>query len=60
MAETMNYKNTGGAMLLGVNGVVVKGHGSNDGYSFSCAIDVAYRMAKSDMVNKLRQGLQHE
>ena len=30
MTETLDYKNTGGAMLLGINGNVVKAHGSSD------------------------------
>lgn len=56
MKATMDYKTTGGAMLLGVNGVVVKGHGSSDAYSFSYAIEVAYKMAKAKIVEKLKEG----
>ena len=36
----MIYKKYGGAMLLGVNGVVVKGHGSSDAYSFYSAMNI--------------------
>lgn len=57
MSAIMDYKSTGGAMLLGVNGVVVKGHGSSDAYSFSCAIEVAYKMAQADIVNKMKEGI---
>lgn len=57
MKQIMNYKSYGGAMLLGVNGVVVKAHGNSDDYSFGCAIDLAYRMAKSNLVNLLREGV---
>lgn len=57
MSETMDYDSTGGAMLLGVNGVVVKGHGSSDAYSFSCAMEVAYKMASADIVTKMKEGL---
>ena len=32
--EVMNYKAFGGAMLFGINGVVVKAHGNSDAYSF--------------------------
>lgn len=60
MTETMDYKSTGGAMLLGVNGVVVKAHGSSDGYSFKCAIEVAYKLAKNNIKGKIEQGLAHE
>ncbi len=57
MSATMDYKSTGGAMLLGVNGVVVKAHGSSDGYSFSCALEVAYNMVVVDVVKLLKQGV---
>ena len=57
MKETMDYKSTGGAMLLGVNGVVVKAHGSSDDYSFECALNVAYRLASSNIVSKIKEGL---
>ena len=58
MKETMDYKSTGGAMLLGVNGVVVKAHGNSDAYAFECAINVAYKLAKAEVVNKIKQGLE--
>ena len=60
MREIMNYKSYGGAMLLGVNGVVVKAHGNSDDYSFGCALDLAYRMAKSNLVNLLKEGVNTE
>jgi glycerol-3-phosphate acyltransferase PlsX len=50
----MNYKNTGGAMLLGINSVVVKAHGNSDGNAFFNAIEVAYKMVKNDVVDKIR------
>ena len=60
MTETMDYKSTGGAMLLGVNGVVVKAHGNSDDYSFGCALEVAYKLASSDIVNKIKKGITGE
>ena len=60
MTETMDYKSTGGAMLLGVNGVVVKCHGSADAYCFESAMKVAYTLAKADIVNKIKEGLKSE
>ncbi len=57
MKKKMNYKSFGGAMLLGINGVAVKAHGSSDAYSFYCALKVAYRMSKIDIVNKLKEGV---
>lgn len=60
MSETMDYKSTGGAMLLGINGVVIKGHGSSDAFSFYHAIRVGYMLAKSDIVNKIKEGIKSE
>lgn len=60
MSETMDYKSTGGAMLLGINGVVVKAHGNSDAYSFKSALRVAKSMVDFDMVNKIKESLKHE
>ena len=59
MSETMDYKSTGGAMLLGVNGNVVKAHGSSDARSFYCALRVAKKLAENDIVNKIKLGLEN-
>lgn len=55
--ETFDYKSVGGSMLLGVNGVVVKAHGNSEAYGFSCAMNVAYKMAKADIVYEMKRGL---
>lgn len=55
MKEVMDYKATGGAILLGVNGVVVKAHGNSDAYSFRHAIEVAYKMARSGIVKRIEE-----
>ena len=60
MSETMDYKSIGGAMLLGVNGVVVKAHGNSDGNAFYHAIAVAYALAKNNLVEKIKEGLANE
>jgi phosphate acyltransferase len=57
MKETMDYKNTGGALLIGVNAVVVKAHGNSDGVAFMNAIKVADKLASSSIVEKIRKGL---
>ncbi len=60
MKNKMDYKSYGGAMLLGVNKVVVKGHGSSDARSFYNAIRVTYELIKKDMVNKIKEELKNE
>lgn len=55
LQETMDYKTTGGAMFLGVNGVVVKAHGSSDAYSFYHAIKVADALVKKDIIKQIKE-----
>jgi glycerol-3-phosphate acyltransferase PlsX len=55
MSETMDYKSVGGAMLLGINGVVVKAHGNSDAYSFKNAMRVAHQMVEFNVINKIKE-----
>ena len=57
ISEIMDYKSTGGAMLLGVNGVIVKVHGNADAYSSMCAMRVAKKLVASDLVTKIKEGI---
>ena len=57
ISEIMDYKSTGGAMLLGVNGVVVKVHGNTDAYSMYCAIRVAKKLVEKDIRGKIKEGI---
>ena len=60
MSETLDYKKTGGAMLLGINGNVVKAHGSSDAFAFFNALRVAKILAEKDVVNKIKKGIANE
>lgn len=60
ISETMDYKTTGGAMLLGVNGVVVKAHGSSDARAFEAALNVAKKLAINKIKEKIEEGIAHE
>ena len=60
ISETMDYKSTGGAMLLGVNGVVVKAHGNADAYAFMNALRVAKAMVDASVNEKIKEGLKNE
>jgi glycerol-3-phosphate acyltransferase PlsX len=54
--DTFNYKSVGGAMLLGVKGVVVKAHGNSDVESCIGAFNVAYKLVK----NKVNESIENE
>ena len=60
ISETFDYKSVGGAMLVGVNGVVIKAHGNSDVYSFTGALKVAHRMVENNVVNKIKEALANE
>ena len=60
MKQTMDYKKYGGAILLGVNGIAVKGHGSSDAYSFYNAIRVAYEAIQKECIQHMKEAMAHE
>ncbi len=46
-----------GAMLLGLNGVVVKSHGSADGFAFAHATQVAVELVAGEVNEKIQKNL---
>lgn len=55
--KKLDYEEHGGAPLLGVEGAVVKAHGSSNGKAFCNAIRQARTMIETDMVGVLREGV---
>ena len=60
MSETMDYKSVGGAMLIGINGVVIKAHGNSDAFAFKNALRVAHQMVEYQVINKIKESLSSE
>jgi glycerol-3-phosphate acyltransferase PlsX len=50
----------GGANLFGVDGVIVKAHGSSDGYAFSNAIAQARKTVRGDVIAKMKKVIEEE
>ena len=46
-------RNKNGAMLIGLNGIVIKSHGSADGFAFSNAIAVGINLIKNNVNEKI-------
>ena len=46
-----------GAVLLGLNGIIVKSHGGTDAFGFSNAISVAISLIKNNYVNTIENQL---
>jgi len=56
--KTMDYSEVGGAPLLGVNGCVIKAHGSCNAHAIACAIKQGVRMIEADVVGAIETGIQ--
>jgi len=57
MREWLDPRRYNGAVMLGLNGVVVKSHGGTDGIGFAHAVDVAMDMVVHGFNDKIRDGL---
>lgn len=57
MRNTFDYAESGGAPLLGVNGIVVICHGSSNAKAISNAIVVAYEMAAREIKKRIHDEL---
>jgi glycerol-3-phosphate acyltransferase PlsX len=57
VGRRLDYREFGGGALLGVDGVVIVGHGRSDAYAVRNAIRVARRAVESDLIGIIRKGL---
>ena len=55
--KLMDYTEVGGAPLLGVQGAVVKAHGSSNAHAISCAIGQVIRMVDGQVVQTIEKGI---
>ena len=55
--KLMDYTEVGGAPLLGVQGAVVKAHGSSNAHAFSCAIGQLIKMIDGKVVETIEKGV---
>ncbi len=55
--KQMDYSEVGGAPLLGVQGVVVKAHGSSNAHAIACAIRQADNMVEHHLVHEIETKL---
>jgi glycerol-3-phosphate acyltransferase PlsX len=57
LKEWLDPRRYNGAVLLGLNGVVVKSHGGTDAEGFAHAVDVAMDMISNDFNTRIADGL---
>jgi phosphate acyltransferase len=55
--KRIDHRTFNGAVMLGLNGIVVKSHGSADAFAFSSAIGRAYEAAHSHLIARLKASL---
>ena len=60
MQAQFDYKEYGGAVMLGVKKPVIKAHGSADARCFKNAIKQAVMFLKTDLINKIEKELQSQ
>lgn len=59
LSEHLNPNTHNGGVLLGLNGLVVKSHGSADARGYASAIGVAIDMAKGDLSARIAEDLKN-
>lgn len=57
LKNQFDYKSVGGALMMGFEKTVVKAHGASDATAFMSAMDLAYQMVKTNVVEQMKEGL---
>jgi len=57
LKSKLDYRNYGGAFLLGVNGISVIAHGSSDELAIKNAIKVASKGVRMNIVGKIMESI---
>lgn len=57
VGKKLDYREFGGAALLGVDGVVIIGHGRSDALAVRNAMRIARQAVESDVIGVIRKGL---
>lgn len=58
VGSMLDYREYGGGVLLGVDGVVIIAHGRSDAYAMRNAIRAARRAVESDIISAIKSGLE--
>ncbi len=55
----MDPRKVNGAVLLGLNGVVIKSHGGTDAVGFAAAIEVGHDMVGNGIISRIEADLRY-
>ncbi len=58
LREKMDPRHANGGIFLGLQGIVIKSHGSADAIGFASAVDLGYDMAKSGLVHSISEDVE--
>jgi glycerol-3-phosphate acyltransferase PlsX len=53
LRDKMDPSKSNGGVFLGLNGIVIKSHGSADPEGFAAAIDMGYDMVRYELLGKI-------
>ena len=56
--RSLDASEIGGALLMGLDGVVIKAHGSSNDFAFFNGIRQAKEMVEADVINKVSEALE--
>ncbi len=57
LKEKMDPRRANGGVFLGLEGIVIKSHGGADALGFASAVELAYEMARYDLLAKIRESV---
>lgn len=60
MTSMMDYRSTGGALFLGINGNVMKIHGNADAYCFESGVACLDKLVRGQVIEKIKESLKNE
>jgi len=58
LSDKMDPRHSNGGVFLGLNGIVIKSHGSTDATGFASAIDLGYDMAQGRLLERIADNVE--
>ncbi|APT76454.1 phosphate acyltransferase [Marinitoga sp. 1137] len=55
LKSSLDYRQYGGTFFLGINGILIKAHGSSDSEAIANALKVAQKAVEEDIVSKIKE-----
>ncbi len=57
LKSILDFRNIGGAWVMGVDGIVIKTHGSSDAKAYAGSFNLIKKAIKTDAINKIRKAV---